>query len=185
MTPVPTQITLVVGNPKPHSRTRTVAVQATQLVRELLDRNGMPVGPTRLIDLAEMSVDLLGHGEHPGRLEEALEAVREPDGLLIVASPTFKAAYTGLLKLFIDLLPRGALSGVVAVPLMTAASGAHRYVVDSHLRALLVEAGACVPARGLCVLESEFDVLDLVLGEWCAAAVPVLAAVLGARAPLP
>jgi FMN reductase len=38
--------------------------------------------------------------------------------VLIVASPTYKGAYAGLLKLFLHRIVAGALRGVAAVPLM-------------------------------------------------------------------
>jgi NAD(P)H-dependent FMN reductase len=48
----------------------------------------------------------------PARLSDqgvadAVAAVRSVD-LLVIASPRFKATYTGLLKLFLDQVPRGA-----------------------------------------------------------------------------
>ena len=89
-----------------------------------------------------------------------------------MASPTFKAAYSGLLKLFVDVLPRGALTDVVAVPLMTAARAGHQHVVDTYLGALLAEVGACVPTPGLCVLEREFDTAEVGIARWLDAAAP-------------
>jgi FMN reductase len=86
-----------------------------------------------------------------------------------------------LLKLFVDQLPRAALDGVVAVPVMTAANPAHRPVVDTHLAPLLVEVGARVPVRGLCVLEAEFSRLERAVSAWAVAAVPDLAAALTGR----
>ena len=37
---------------------------------------------------------------------------------MVVASPTYKATYAGLLKLFLDRLGGESLAGVTAVPLM-------------------------------------------------------------------
>jgi FMN reductase len=45
--------------------------------------------------------------------------------LLVVASPTYKATCTGLLKAFLDRFPHQGLAGVTAVPLMLGASHAH------------------------------------------------------------
>ena len=184
-----TPVTVVVGNPKRHSRTRIVALHATDALCSRLVEEGVPVTPPHLLDLADRTAQLVGGSGRIGATDEisvaelALErlalakmqrAVRRPGGLLVVASPTFKAAYTGLLKLFIDLLPRAALQGVVAVPLMTAASPHHSGVVETHLRPLLAEAGARVPAPGVCVLEADFDDLDRALAHWLATAVPAL-----------
>ncbi|TDD63979.1 hypothetical protein E1262_29575 [Jiangella aurantiaca] len=43
-------------------------------------------------------------------------------GPSLLATPTYKARYTGLLKAFLDRLPGGALRGTVAVPVTVAAA---------------------------------------------------------------
>ena len=94
--------------------------------------------------------------------------------LLLVVSPTFKGTFTGLLKLFLDGLPRQALSGVIAMPLMTAAESAHQHAVESYLRPLLMALGARVCSPGLSVLEAQFSTLDSVLTDWSTEVVPAL-----------
>jgi FMN reductase len=122
-----------------------------------------------VVDLAEGTPD-----------DEAVSAVLGA-GTLVVASPTYKGSYTGLLKTFADALPAQALAGVVAVPVMTAAAPAHRHAVESYLRPLLLELGATVPVPGLSVLESELDGLEGRLDDWALAALPVLAAATGVQ----
>ena len=85
-----------------------------------------------------------------------------------------KAAYTGLLKAFLDWFSTTSLAGVVAVPVMVGAGPAHSLAVEVHLRPVLVEIGATVPTRGLYVLEAELDRLDAVVGAWLAEAAPAL-----------
>ncbi len=76
---------------------------------------------------------------------------------LVVASPTYKAAYTGLLKLFLDQFGHGELGGVATVPLMTGGSRDHSLAVEVHLRPVLVEIGASCPSRGLFLGGPEVD----------------------------
>jgi FMN reductase len=76
---------------------------------------------------------------------------------VVVASPTYKATYTGLLKAFLDRFPHQGLGGVTAVPLMLGGSPAHTLAIEHGLRPLLVELGASVPTGGLYVLDSEHD----------------------------
>jgi FMN reductase len=85
---------------------------------------------------------------------------------LVVASPTYKATYTGLLKVFLDLYSSTSLVGVVAVPVMTAGSARHALAVEVHLRPLLTELGASVPFGGLCLLTDELAELERVLDTW-------------------
>ena len=85
---------------------------------------------------------------------------------LVVASPTYKATYTGLLKAFLDRIGTGALAGAPALPLMVGAGAAHALAVDVHLTPLLLELGARVPARGLYVLEEELDEVAARAATW-------------------
>jgi FMN reductase len=173
------EMTALVGNPRPGSRTLGVARHAVNLLHQRLLARGVPLNTPALVDLSKHGADLVVWGAPTARLEPVVAAVRRAD-LLVVASPTFKASYSGLLKLFLDTLPRGELAGTVAVPLMTAASAAHRFAVDSYLRPLLVELGATVPAPGISILEDEFDRLDSVLDRWGGHGIPVLDAMLTA-----
>ncbi|MFC4014136.1 NAD(P)H-dependent oxidoreductase [Nonomuraea purpurea] len=169
-----TAMITVVGNPKPHSRTLEVARRFSLGLREALVEAGRPMDEPRVIDLVDYTADLLGQGGRPGALDDALTGVRQPGGLVVVASPTFKGAYSGLLKMFMDLLPQRGLRGTVAVPLMTAASTRHRAVVGHYLGPLLLELGARVPGSGLCVLEAEFDDLDRHIDGWLRHGLPAV-----------
>jgi FMN reductase len=93
----------------------------------------------------------------------------------VVASSTYKASYTGLLKSFLDWFGQTGLSGVTAVPVMVGAGPHHALAVEVHLRPVLVEIGASLPTRGLYVLESELGDLDGVIDRWLELAHPALA----------
>ena len=60
-----------------------------------------------------------------------------------------------MLKAFLDRYGSNGLAGVVAVPVMTGGWPGHLLAVEVHLRPVLVELGATVPARGLYVTEPE------------------------------
>jgi FMN reductase len=94
--------------------------------------------------------------------------------LAVVASPTYKASYTGLLKSFLDWFSTTDLEGVVVVPLMVGAGRQHALAVEVHLRPVLVELGATLPTRGLYVTEEQFEELDAVVAGWLAEAAPRL-----------
>jgi FMN reductase len=151
---------VVVGNPKPASRTLTVARAAADEV----SRSLRLAGDYQLVDLSVLSRRLL-QPEPSAAVEDAAAAVLGAD-LLLVASPTFKGTYTGLLKVFLDRLPYRALAGSLALPLLVMNSPQHALAVDVHLRPLLVELGATVPTPALAVLESDLPRLDSVLEPW-------------------
>ena len=161
------RIAVVVGNPKPASRTLNVATAvAGGLSAEL-----SPDAEQLVVDLAEHAGDLFDWGAP--RLSELTAEVAAAD-LIIAASPTYKATYTGMLKAFFDRYGSNGLAGAVAVPLMTGGAPIHALAVEVHLRPLLVELGAAVPTRGLYVTEPEFGELAGPVGRWSGAAVPLL-----------
>lgn len=80
--------------------------------------------------------DLL-HGRFDSpQVVELAERVRAADGLL-VATPVYKAAYSGALKTLLDLLPERALAQQVVLPLATAGSPAHLLALDYALKPVL------------------------------------------------
>ncbi len=74
-------------------------------------------------------------------IRSAADAVAQAD-LLIVATPIYKAAYSGLLKIFLDLLPMEALRGKTVLPLATGGSSAHLLAMDYALKPVLSALGA-------------------------------------------
>ncbi len=157
-------VSVVVGNPKAGSRTLDAAVR-------LATRLG-GAAPDHVIDVVDLGPGLLGWGDE--RVAEAVEVVRA-SRLAVVASPTFKATYTGLLKLFLDQIPADGLSGVVAVPFMLGAGPAHAMAPEYLLKPVLVELGATCPAPGLYQMDSAYTD-DPRLETWLEKWSPVLSA---------
>lgn len=139
------RVAVVVGNPKPGSRTLAAAVH---VARELAGAE-----PDLVVDLADLGAALLDW-QDPG-VADLVARVGEAD-LVVVASPTYKASYTGLLKLFLDRFATDGLRGV-AVPLMLGAGPGHALAPELTLRPVLTEIGGLVPAKGLYVVDSAYD----------------------------
>jgi FMN reductase len=159
------RIAVVTGNPKPASRTHGVALAVAALLAD-------PAAPPALVvDLAEHAPSLFDWSEP--ELSRLTAEVAAAD-VAIFASPTYKAAYTGLLKAFLDRYGNNGLAGTVAVPVMTGGSAAHSLAVEVHLRPVLVELGATVPARGLYATEADLADVDAAVARWAQAAVPLI-----------
>jgi FMN reductase len=143
------QTTVVVGNPKAGSRTR-------RLAEEVADQVGARLGggDRSVIELAEHTGVLFDWSSPvvAGLVDQVLAA-----DVVVVASPTFKGTYTGLLKVFLDRFGAGALAGTPTVPVMTGGSPTHALAVEHALRPLLVEIGASTPTKGLYVTEAEIE----------------------------
>lgn len=71
----------------------------------------------------------------------AVSAVTAAD-VVVIGTPIYKAAYSGLLKLFLDLLPPDALRGKTVLPLATGGSAAHLLALDYALKPVLSALGA-------------------------------------------
>jgi FMN reductase len=151
-------VVVVVGNPKPRSRTLAVAEAVAGRVASIT--GGVA---THTLDLCDYAADMFTWPH--SQLEALGHGVATAD-VVIVATPTYKAAYTGLLKAFLDRYPGGGLAGVTAIPVMTGGSLAHSMAVDTTLRPLLVELGASVPTSGLFVAESQMSELGPVVDTW-------------------
>jgi len=171
---------VVAGNPRVGSRTRTAAEQAA---RAVLDAAGLHGGAFTVIDLAELAPYLLA-SPTPEAVRAAVATAVDAD-VLLVASPTYKGTYTGLLKVFCDQIATGALAGSVAVPLLVMGSPAHTLAVETHLRPLLVELGAQVPTPGLALTESALAEPSAVLADWAARVGPAVRRLVAARVPVP
>jgi FMN reductase len=69
-------------------------------------------------------------------IKRALQAVADAEAI-VVATPVYKAAYTGILKAFLDLLPQDGLKGKLVLPLATGGSQSHMLALDYALRPVL------------------------------------------------
>jgi FMN reductase len=145
------KLTVVVGNPKPKSRTLKVA---ETLAEKLL---GPALQDVEVIDLADYRDEILAW---PSEKMDALNARVAASDIVIFASPTYKATYSGLLKVFLDRYPANGLSGVAAIPLLTGADQTHAMGPTVNLAPLLVELGAVVPGQGFYFVISQMDRLD-------------------------
>ncbi|MDL9946442.1 NAD(P)H-dependent oxidoreductase [Gordonia sp. ABSL11-1] len=159
---------VVVGNPKPASRTLTAATYvATQLTG---------AEPDLVVDLATLGTAVLDWSDET--VAGLVDQVGKAD-LVVFASPTYKAAYTGLLKLFLDRFAGGTGLSGLAIPLMLGGSPAHSLAPELALRPVLTEIGGTVPGRGLYVVDSAFDD-PAAYADWLAATAPIVTAVLEA-----
>ncbi|MET0865245.1 MAG: NAD(P)H-dependent oxidoreductase [Nakamurella sp.] len=176
-------ISTVVGNPKPGSRTLGAATTLAQALAPAVwdgEVNHTEVNHT-VVDLATIAGGLLAPWLLSPEAKSAAETVRT-SGVLVIATPTYKASYTGLLKLFLDVFPAGSLSQAVVVPLIVSGGPAHRHLGDLQLRPVLSELGAVLPAPSLLLEEPELPQLDQLVGAYVSRYGPLLAAAVSALA---
>ncbi|MEU2223886.1 NADPH-dependent FMN reductase [Streptomyces sp. NPDC018347] len=139
---------LVAISGSPSARSRTALLTAHVVGR--LAAAGLPTAHLRVRDLP--AAPLLAARTDEPALRRALDAVAAADGI-VVASPVYQAAYSGLLKAFLDLLPQTGLAGKTVLPLMTGGTLAHALALDYALRPVLTALGARQVLRGAFVLD--------------------------------
>ncbi|MGY0237022.1 NADPH-dependent FMN reductase [Longispora urticae] len=141
-------ILAISGSPSPTSRTARVL---DHLAARLTDTGRHEVTILGVRDLpaeALISADV----RHPAILAVG-EAVAAADGI-IIATPVYKAAYSGVLKALLDLLPQYALAGKTVLPLATGGSVAHVLAIDYALRPVLTSMGAAHVVPGYFLLDT-------------------------------
>jgi FMN reductase len=128
-------ITSISGSPSERSRSAWLAQFALTRLEGVATRS-------HYIAVRELPADaLIAADATEPAVARAVEAVAGA-GLVIIGTPIYKAAYSGLLKLFLDLLPPEALRGKTVLPLATGGSAAHLLALDYALKPVLSALGA-------------------------------------------
>jgi FMN reductase len=125
----------IVGSPAASSRSNSLL----QLAQAKLQ----PVASSlHTVNIRELPAEALLHAQfdHP-LIRQALLQVQEAQ-VVLVATPIYKAAYSGLLKAFLDMLPQDALRDKTVLPLATGGSIAHLLALDYALKPVLSVLGA-------------------------------------------
>ena len=123
-------VLLIAGSPSAPSRS---AVLLDAVAARLAERE-VPVERLAIRELAAHAL-LLGEASHPS-VQRAVEQLQRAD-VIVIATPVYKAAYSGVLKVFLDLLPQSALKGKTVLPLATGGSPHHMLALDFALRPVL------------------------------------------------
>ncbi|MFC7750848.1 NADPH-dependent FMN reductase [Paenibacillus thermoaerophilus] len=130
------KITIIAGSPNKVSRLNGL----TQFVEENLRASGnVQVNWVRAVELPPE--DLIYARFDSPDVREANGKVEEADAV-VVASPVYKASYTGVLKTYLDLLPQKALEGKIVLPLFIGGTISHLLAIDYALKPVLAALGA-------------------------------------------
>ncbi|BCL32780.1 NADPH-dependent FMN reductase [Streptomyces aurantiacus] len=141
----------VSGSPSASSRTN-------RLLRRLdsrLTAQGHEVIP---LDVRTIPAEaLLGADFRHPAIVEATALFGRADGI-VIGTPVYKAAYSGVLKALLDLLPQYALTGKTVLPLATGGTTAHVLAIDYALRPVLSSMGARHIVQGWFTLDKDITV---------------------------
>jgi FMN reductase len=141
-------VVLLLGSPSAPSRSSLLLAHVTQRLED---------GGARChtLVLRDLPAQALVHAQmSDATLQAALSRVQEAD-LVVIATPIYKAAYSGLLKSFLDLLPQDGLRGKAVLPVATGGSVAHLLAIDYALKPVLCALGGRHIADAVFVADSQ------------------------------
>src|ERR1700742_2688690 len=122
------------GSPSANSRTAV-------LLRHVLERLDERVARVEIVLRDLPAAALVRARVNDPLIRRAREQVDQAR-LVVIATPIYKASYSGLLKTFLDLLPQDALRGKTVLALGTGGSPAHLLALDYALKPVLAALGA-------------------------------------------
>jgi len=142
----------IAASPSANSRSARLLGRA----RDALSAAGVA---SRNLELRSRPAEALLHANtHDPLIAEAIASVADADAI-IVATPVYKAAYSGLLKVFLDLLPQDAFTGKLVLPIASGGSLAHTLAIDYSLRPVLSSLNAHNVLPGVFAVDKEIETL--------------------------
>lgn len=145
------------------SSTRLLADQLASAVTARVTARGEAV-EIEVLELRELAADLATStvtGMPTPALVTAREQVARADAVIAV-TPVFSASYSGLFKMFVDLLDPDALTGVPVLVAATAGTQRHALVVEHALRPLFTYLRAVVVPTGVFAATEDFGSRGLI-----------------------
>ena len=109
---------------------------------------------TQMVDVAALPADALVARASAKEMDSAIAAIGEAQ-IVVAASPTYRALYTGVIKSFFDLMPHGHLAGKICVPIHTAGSPQHFLAIEYGMNPLFASLDG-VPIAGVYATDDQF-----------------------------
>lgn len=126
----PYNIVIISGSPSKQSR----LLGLTAYSENKLEQLEIPHTTLHVVDLP---AEALIHAKFDDPAIKQATALVEQADAVILATPVYKASYTGVLKTFMDLLPQNGLQNKIVAPLFIGGTIAHLLAIDYALKPLV------------------------------------------------
>lgn len=190
MTDEPRSIVVVSAGLGQPSSTRLLADRLGAAVERHLRDAGIEPTVT-VVELRDHAQDLTNHlltGFPSPKLQAVIDAVIAADGLIAV-SPIFSASYSGLFKLFFDVVERDGLAGMPVLIGATGGTARHSLALEHALRPLFAYLNAATVATSVYAASEDWGApgvaADRSLVERIDRSARELASAVAARRPRP
>ena len=152
-----TRVVVITAGLTQPSSTRLLGDQLAAAVREV---SAVSVVDVELRDYARDLTNNLLTGFPSSGLKAVLDEVAEADAVIAV-TPTFSASYSGLFKMFFDVLDEGSLAGKPVLMAATGGTERHSLVLEYAMRPLFAYLRAAPVATGVYAATSDFGTAGL------------------------
>ncbi|MES2206608.1 MAG: NADPH-dependent FMN reductase [Pseudomonadota bacterium] len=144
-------ILLLAGSPSLNSR-------SSGLLKFIGNKLNLLGYSTKTVTIRDIPAEPLLHANIKDEsLSEALNTVNVVDAI-VLATPIYKAAYSGLLKVFLDVLPQNGLENKYILPVGSGGSAHHTLALDYGLRPVLTSLSAKNILPSIYALDAHFQV---------------------------
>ncbi|MFB6466959.1 NADPH-dependent FMN reductase [Cytobacillus sp. Hz8] len=146
------KVVIISGSPSEQSRIKAIQEFTTQFFQarniepEVIEVRNLP--PKDLIQAKFDSKDVI----------EANQKVEKAD-IVVLLSPVYKASYSGVLKVYLDLLPQNGLANKTILPLFIGGTISHLLAIDYALNPVLTALGATHLLKGAFIVDSQIEKL--------------------------
>lgn len=144
------KVVIISGSATVKSRLDGVLERIETKVREA----GFDVQTIKVRDLPPEAL-IYGQFDHPAVVEA--NQLLEESTAVIIASPIYKASYTGVLKTFLDLIPQKGLEGKVVLPIAIGGTISHLLAIDHSFKPVLSALGAYLILQGVFVQDTQVE----------------------------
>ncbi|WP_339164789.1 NADPH-dependent FMN reductase [Siminovitchia sp. FSL W7-1587] len=142
-------IVIISGSPSEFSRSGKIL----DYLGRLLEREHFSIKHVSVKDIPPE--DLVYGNVHSPAIQKVSLDIQETAGV-IVGSPVYKAAYSGVLKTLFDLLPQDVFKNIPVLPLMTGGSPGHLLAIEFSLKPLIASLKG-KSLQGLYFLDSQIN----------------------------
>lgn len=151
--PLTTMPSIILLSGSPSAQSRSAAL--LEYARQHFVANGITA---QIFGLRDFPAEDLLYAKYDSRAFETFIRLVDEADALVVATPIYKASFTGGLKALLDILPQSALRGKTVLPLATGGSPAHQLAIDYALKPVLSALGATDLLQGVYAIDKSLRV---------------------------